>query len=188
MGEPPATLTLTAPPAQVPRMPDRPATWLLALPDRSRTGPSTLPDEAAALPGLRHLLDAWLEAVRPDPEPTVTQVPCTRCGGTHGFATAGDDRVYFSLAQADGLVLYALADTPVGVGLTRLGDGADATALAAGRSAARRQAYDRAAPPDHHPVPRDRRDRPHLGLSYPELPEGYAGVVIWQRPPGVAPR
>ncbi|MDX2599648.1 hypothetical protein PV379_05335 [Streptomyces caniscabiei] len=73
----------------------------------------------------------------------VTDGLCPRCGAAHDFTAGSEQPVYFSLAHDGDLVVYALAETAVGLGLAVLKQGG-LPALQAARKSARLEANPRA--------------------------------------------
>ncbi|MFI2436546.1 hypothetical protein [Streptomyces sp. NPDC018693] len=191
----------TRPPARVERREGQPVCWSMAVDPSDRD-----PDPDAAERALRRLLtaelggDTWFLDLR----------PCPDCGITHGLtAENGLRRVHVGYASLPELALFALCDTPVGIGLTRaVGDASaldrsmpdgnaadehasdgnasghnapDDEASAAARSLARREAYGRAVARGR--CGRRERDGPNRRLLYVAVPPPLVAVVIWQEPP-----
>ena len=63
--------------------------------------------------GLRQLLGAYLGIAPADVE--LTREPCPGCGREHGRPAVVGTPLHFSLSHAGDLVVFAVADTPVGV-------------------------------------------------------------------------
>ncbi|MFI1394155.1 4'-phosphopantetheinyl transferase family protein [Streptomyces sp. NPDC020681] len=53
---------------------------------------------------------------------TLERLPCSHCGGPHGRPVVPGNAVHFSLSHTSGLVLIALAATPVGVDVEAVPD------------------------------------------------------------------
>lgn len=67
----------------------------------------------AAHVALRRLLGAYLGT--PPAKVELTREPCPGCGGPHGRPAVADGSLHFSLSHAADLVLFAVADAPVGI-------------------------------------------------------------------------
>ncbi|MFF0552888.1 hypothetical protein ACFYUL_28455 [Streptomyces sp. NPDC004311] len=174
---PEAPRPLGGAPARVARS-GRPVFWVL---EADTAGPG------AVRHGLRLLLGA--EFGVPPERPVVEDGPCERCGAVHGIiatdgARPGAPPVYVGLAAAGATVVYALSDTPVGVGVPTGGDdGPDA--VRAARAAARRAAYEQLLPRGRCGEPG--RDGP-MDLARLAVPGAPAAVAVWSTGPWPAPR
>ncbi|UYQ64091.1 hypothetical protein [Streptomyces peucetius] len=158
---------------------DRPAFWLAHVAEQ---------DHAAVRRGLLLLLAA---ALGPDAgDPVVDAGRCEECGVPHGCSAvgsrSGDRRVYFGSAAMGGAVVHALGRTPVGVGLARC-DGSEEEAAHRARAAARRAAWQQAAPRGRcGPRGRTGEDVTH-DLAYIAVPDHLRAAAVWQRPGDTAP-
>ncbi|WP_155053890.1 hypothetical protein [Streptomyces blattellae] len=185
--EEPHLLRVDAPdlPAKVPRA-GRPTFWLM----ETETEDAGC-DPAVVREGLLRLLAA--EFGTGPGEPVVDTDRCPECSRPHGFTATSPGRpgrrVYVGFTGGPGAAVYALSDTPVGVGMANTGatetTPADpATADPSARSLARRDAWTQSRPRGCC----GRRSagglaEPH-GLVYVAVPEPLRAAVIWaERPP-----
>ncbi|MFJ6510718.1 hypothetical protein ACIQMO_10785 [Streptomyces sp. NPDC091406] len=168
--------------AQAPSVPDR------ALPTLSEeerdaviAGPPGVERDRALLvrAGLRVLLAACLGTSAE--QVVVTDNRCPRCGAAHDFsAEAGEQPVHFSFVHDGDLVVYALAETAVGLGLA-VQEHPGIPALRAARKKARLEANPRA-------LGRGRCGRPRAGgavrsVAYADVPTPYVVAVSKQDSP-----